>query len=875
MSYINHKTIYQKHKLIILFIACTFASIITLFISNPVSALSCNSNSSAERQCNNRKNGSASNLGVMWINDVSGLNGDNRAALESETSTVDFNRTDTYLYIHGAINLSSNSQSGDRYGSCVHIYDQWHNFSSTCNTNTSEDTEAFEYTKPIIFRGRAYWNNNATSDSDTKYGTQYWTSDWENKGYRIKLKADKFKEGATVTTDEDGRKIYSRNFYIWRCYSESELWGWDYSNNISATCGNDQVTVSLREATKVVTENYNGDYTSESYAWAGNESHKVKNTDEAKPYYVNSSSNKNTNTKFSFQHYISSNLEKTSRPEREIKRDNSILLNKESITVNGNSKTRAHRNETLNTEEARIDLGTKKKICQTISHTEKASYTVEKTISSDDTIISRTESPITYSGWKNNSSQACAEARHPYDFTTSASIEDLPATYDLGSTIDIKGSVKNASTHDNNKSTPQTITPADTKYRLLYFTVNPNTAFGAVKIEGISGYTKDDPCLHFKDNSKGVTCHSKLSENEGSVDPGKEISLSGKVTIGDEVELGTKYCFATAINYTHSGSGYNGGLNKTWTISNATCTGVAKKPHFQVWGGVYSPSSITASQIKKGNTTYGSWAEHLVVAKGKITSFASGASLGYDGYGFSGNAGSTASSAKLNPLTISNNNPNNLGFSKIDASTGIVDVLKDRFANKTEATKIGIDYRDSVSNIGLTARANGTAVYVGNNITISDNICYSKDANTCKNSSSTTLSSYNDVTISNLNNMPQILIFAKNITIKPDVTRIDAWLISDGTINTCVENSDQCSKTLVINGPVFANELKLNRTAGASGGAVNGVNDVLNRDLATDGYAAPAEIFNLRGDAYLWSYLQAQRTNEAVTSYIRELAPRL
>ena len=844
----------RKHLLVV--IAILFITIVCN--STSAFALTDDSNRST-RDARNSYNG-RDNQGAIWANTFRTWRDGN---MESDVAEAESNAATIKVWLHGAFIGGNGFGDGTCNGSSEA-------YATNLAIQNGDGFISLDNPGTTIFRGYCGGTGKWSTgwDAETNVSATLNVADFKKEAEEAEKKAEA-KDKNKYHRFEGDYEIWEKDIDLYRCWYSKQYGTWT-----TGYCGPSPVTIRLKsEATHEVV--HEGNITSDAYAKVGN-SQESHNTSNPSVHYINSPNDNNINAAYSFRNIINNGVDVEIMPAWSINRktdnDRYNKIASGTIKIKSNDSAQVSTSSTTKNTSSKVSLGTKKQYCQSTSHPThfKIVYTVRN---SDNTIIRST--PPEYTGWTDNYSQACAEARHPYDFTTSASIEDLPATYDLGSTIDIKGSVKNASTHDNNKSTPQTITPADTKYRLLYFTVNPNTAFGAVKIEGISGYTKDDPCLHFKDNSKGVTCHSKLSENEGSVDPGKEISLSGKVTIGDEVELGTKYCFATAINYTHSGSGYNGGLNKTWTISNATCTGVAKKPHFQVWGGVYSPSSITASQIKKGNTTYGSWAEHLVVAKGKITSFASGASLGYDGYGFSGNAGSTASSAKLNPLTISNNNPNNLGFSKIDASTGIVDVLKDRFANKTEATKIGIDYRDSVSNIGLTARANGTAVYVGNNITISDNICYSKDANTCKNSSSTTLSSYNDVTISNLNNMPQILIFAKNITIKPDVTRIDAWLISDGTINTCVENSDQCSKTLVINGPVFANELKLNRTAGASGGAVNGVNDVLNRDLATDGYAAPAEIFNLRGDAYLWSYLQAQRTNEAVTSYIRELAPRL
>ena len=156
--------------------------------------------------------------------------------------------------------------------------------------------------------------------------------------------------------------------------------------------------------------------------------------------------------------------------------------------------------------------------------------------------------------------------------------------------------------------------------------------------------------------------------------------------------------------------------------------------------------------------------------------------------------------------------------------------------------------------------------------------------------------------------LPQVLIFAeKGIEIDEKVTRVDAWLITpSGTLNTCADHrigadkgskiglvardaSDykytkgNCGLTLVINGPVFANHIDLLRTAGAFHGyADTSESTSLKRSIGATGSSddknkgsiAPAEIFNLRADVYIWAYNQAQRYSEAVVTYTRELAPR-
>ena len=72
------------------------------------------------------------------------------------------------------------------------------------------------------------------------------------------------------------------------------------------------------------------------------------------------------------------------------------------------------------------------------------------------------------------------------------------------------------------------------------------------------------------------------------------------------------------------------------------------------------------------------------------------------------------------------------------------------------------------------------------------------------------------------------------------------------TVNTCATK-------LTVNGPVMTNNLYLWRSAGAGTG--------------TDS-ANPAEVFNLRPDAYLWGLNEASKTSQLKTTYERELPPR-
>jgi hypothetical protein len=210
---------------------------------------------------------------------------------------------------------------------------------------------------------------------------------------------------------------------------------------------------------------------------------------------------------------------------------------------------------------------------------------------------------------------------------------------------------------------------------------------------------------------------------------------------------------------------------------------------------------------------------------------------------------------------------------------------------------------------------------------------------------------YTNENLSSIYDIPQVVIFANNIDIEPQVTQIDAWLMiglddktsntkiggnTTGEINTCAngvtensliainrvyqynhgvtmpsedsfsgdgdpENSKQCNSRLKINGPVQAKKLRLLRSYGAGmglnecrynykdnlgytdGNQADWPNGGRYANCGTNWYgtgpfphdsATPAEVFNLRADAYLWAYRQTENYSQAFVTYSREVAPR-
>ncbi len=369
----------------------------------------------------------------------------------------------------------------------------------------------------------------------------------------------------------------------------------------------------------------------------------------------------------------------------------------------------------------------------------------------------------------------------------------------------------------------------------------------------------------------------------------------------------------TPLSYTHKSD------KDYWRIYNASCRTIAKKPSAAVWNGSLmtmggiktslSPRYNTQAMNDNGvggndeliptssggdRTLYGSWSEHLDVIGKLDVGHGSGSTL-YKG---------SEQKLTLFPdnvnLTISNADSEGeakLGFSQIQKNsayhTKLNTFLRDN-VNFTETTSPVRRYKLSTSaEVMNKVNSNMTdttiIVYNGSEpLKIDKNIVYHNPVNG----------------YGNIYDLPQVLIFSnKDIQITDDVTRIDAWLITDGTLDTCSNKSSiymgeqtdsnhydaaatvygiggvqTCSKQLVFNGPVIAHGLKLNRTFGADPLASIGKNyqatfETNSTDDSTK--EAPAEIFNLRADTYLWAYAQAGRYDSSYTeSYSRELPPR-
>jgi len=352
----------------------------------------------------------------------------------------------------------------------------------------------------------------------------------------------------------------------------------------------------------------------------------------------------------------------------------------------------------------------------------------------------------------------------------------------------------------------------------------------------------------------------------------------GAQTVGD-YPVGTRICYALSVQpRRHDDS--------RWQHSTPACVTISKKPKVQVLGNDLSvgrvfngvingpvKSNIYTSVSQKAlsgpgvPTINGSWVEYGILATGTINGMASASA-------YSGGA-TAAGTCSIGLLSFTNaiditgcKQGNTLGgyttnkiLPDVASSFPIVSGLTPSF---------GVGDIGNQAAKGVFTAADGLVIHGGtinkgrwvvinapnSTVTIDGNITYDGGI------------------INSVKDIPQLIIIAKNINITSAVTRIDAWLVatsktaaSDGKINTCSDVAEaapltinKCQTVLTVNGPVIANKLLLRRTGGSDPGAGSG---------------NPAEIFNLRPDAYIWALVRAGQTGRIQTVYSTELPPRL
>ena len=291
--------------------------------------------------------------------------------------------------------------------------------------------------------------------------------------------------------------------------------------------------------------------------------------------------------------------------------------------------------------------------------------------------------------------------------------------------------------------------------------------------------------------------------------------------------------------------------DSNWAFSDHKCFTIAKKPSLQVWGGnIYSSGTINTSVTKKNQHIYGSWGELGIISSGKVTGMASGAS-------YPSELNTNEIFCAVSPLSFANDKCSREETGLLGTLGPFAKLESDKNTITNKLTKTVDISRRNINDLPETIEDSGIILVENEegNIDIAKSIIYKG-------------------TYTTLDSMPKVVIYAKNVNIHCNVTRIDALIIATDTVNTCSNPTDQSdpndpnninaanrSNPLQINGAVLTNKLIAGRTYGAAAGTNSGIS---------------AEIINFDPSLYLWGEKQTETDQNVynTSSYLRELAPR-
>jgi len=439
-----------------------------------------------------------------------------------------------------------------------------------------------------------------------------------------------------------------------------------------------------------------------------------------------------------------------------------------------------------------------------------------------------------------------------------------------------------------NKYHTQTKSKPITKWYETMFVVAPGKNVSLSTTGG--GDSSLDSCSYFK-NSFKVNSATATSPTVKCTTVTKNIVFDYKsmstpsinFPVPDEV-AGTKYCFAFSLYPSKSDQGNNSDSAGSDAVYNhstfnpsANCITVVKKPKTQVLGGDLmvgrkfttgsATSNISSSTSVVASKAYGSWVEYGIFATGSINGI--GSASAFSSKSSLNNVSNTCGYSKL---SFNNSSSYNSACSSIIGKYNTNRSIPDLVSSFPKATSPSSPILSGNADLGnIMNNSTYKSVVYGSSGTI--NITSSAEIQKGKwiviNASGSTINingniKYTNGPFTDVKDIPQVVIIAADIKIAEGVTNIDAWLIAQNTIDTCSGvgtnlSSAVCKDKLTVNGPVMANSLLLRRTAGAGTGSTTG---------------DPAEIFNLRADAYLWSSVRAKATGIVKPVYVTELAPR-
>ena len=492
-----------------------------------------------------------------------------------------------------------------------------------------------------------------------------------------------------------------------------------------------------------------------------------------------------------------------------------------------------------------------------------STYAVQASDVGKDLCRSTSASPRAWNdGSRITSAAACVNVPYSYTLTPTVTLNKSGAV-EAPTSVDIIPRVTNSGPTSSRL----------TQWQLTRIDITPGKAIP--KPSGGLAPAGQPPCSFFagsgavcKSIQKGASVFSSTNSMTG------DALNNATETIGD-LPVGSKICFAMSVQPVSSSSA-------NWSHSAPICLTVAKKPKVQVLGGdltvgratPYNPakiSEVVTSTSLSGTTNryYGSWSEYAIIPSGTVKGMASGA-MYVDG--------AVASDlCSLSVLTISNYSGTSCQSNVIGryTSSSSVSNVASRFPATSTITGAVVDLKNLAS--AQSYSVNNATLNISSTQPIGNNGA-GKGKWVVINAPNTTVTitsniNYTNAALIGIDDIPQVIIIASNIIIAPGVNNVDAWLIATGTgsngyINTCGAvpasspsgiNSNNCGNLLTVNGPVMANKLYLYRTAGSGVGADVG---------------KPAEVFNLRGDAYLWASAYSLSTGRLPTVSTKELPPR-
>ncbi|HEY8886433.1 MAG TPA: hypothetical protein VIM31_02975 [Candidatus Microsaccharimonas sp.] len=262
---------------------------------------------------------------------------------------------------------------------------------------------------------------------------------------------------------------------------------------------------------------------------------------------------------------------------------------------------------------------------------------------------------------------------------------------------------------------------------------------------------------------------------------------------------------------------------------------------------------------------YGSWGEYGVMATGIIKGIGSGSAFADRGLAH-------ASTCSYTFLTIANATNTNCISTPVASYGGyktgrtLPDVAASFPVSSAAATLSGNNL--DVSALSGTYKTSGNITLTGGTLPADRTVIINTYNAVTKKYADITIAgdiTYTTAALTTGSQIPQLVLIAGNINIQDNVKQVDGWLSAEGTLNTCSNVNrtsitiNNCKNLLTINGPVMAKDVQLWRTAGS---------------LDSDQSGDPAEVFNLRPDAYLWGLAQSAQSGRLETVYTHELPPR-